>query len=463
MTPTAAQRRRLLWRAPALAAWAWHGRAQAAAVSVLDHGADPSGQRDSSAAFGRAIEAASLVRVPKGRYLLGDVRLRDGLQLQGDGPDSVLLQRSGSQYALWCDSGSADPADNLRGLRISDLQLRGSTELDGFSEHCHLLNLNGVSDCSVERVQFSAFRGDGLYLGSSNTYGLQRHNLGVTVRDCGFDGVNHGNRNAISVIDCDGLEVLNCSFRRVARDNMPGAIDVEPDAHDFHVVRNIRIRGNRFTDIGGNVAAVSLVVQTALAQPAEHIVVEGNRFDGARRLAFCFLQRGAVAAAAWPRSLAALDNEVGAGVERPFHLEGVRDVTIARNRFGASPRCALVGYDAPALPVYDLVVSDNRFDHTGRRDSCALRTYDLHRARFERNDWLDCGNAGPGAAAVELGRGDASGLVFQDNRFAAPDGLMRYAVRRTAGHRSGDAGSRFTGNRLDPGLQQQLPAPGPWR
>lgn len=429
-------------------------------VSVLSHGADPSGATDSSSAFARAVSVSNSVLVPRGRYVIGDVRLRAGLSLQGEGDDSVLLQRRESRYALWCDSGSTDTRRNLRGLRISGLHLRGSSDVDGFSEHRHLLNLNGVTDCTVARTRFSAFRGDAIYLGSSNTAGVARHNLAVVIRGCQFDGVNHENRNAISVIDCDGLEIADCSFQRVSRDNMPGAIDIEPDAHDFHVVRNIRIHGNRFSAIGGNVAAVSLVVPAALAQPAENIIVEHNAFNGARRLAFCFLQRGQVKSEARPRGLDAIDNEISAPVDRAFQLEGVRQVTISGNRFASTDRCALVGYDAPALPVEDLVVADNRFDRCGVHDTCALRTYALRHAGFERNEWIDCGNGGPGAAAVELGNGDSGGLAFRQNVFAAPNGLMRYAIRRAPGHRPTTEANTFTDNRLAAGLLNQLPIAG---
>jgi hypothetical protein len=426
-------------------------------VSVLRHGADPSGTSDSTLAFTRAIAASDSVFAPRGRYLVGDVELRAGLMLRGEGKLTQLVQRRGSRYALWCDSGSADPARSLRGVHISDLALQGTSDVDGFSEHRHLLNLNGVIGCTVARIGFSAFRGDAVYLGSSNTAGFRRHNIDVTIRDCHFDGVNRENRNAISVIDCDGLEIAGCSFQRVTRDDMPGAIDIEPDANDFHVVRNIRIRNNRFTDIGGNVAAVSLVVPIALKQTVENIRIERNFFSNLRSLAFCFVQRSRAPVSAWPHGLMALDNEVASSVDRPFQLEGVRQVTICRNRFGATARCALVGYENPALPVEDLLVAENRFDHCGRNEDCALRIYALHRARFERNEWIDCGNGGFGSAALELGPGESGGMVFERNAFAAPDGLMRYAIRRSRGHRQRSELNAFTDNRLAGGMSNQLP------
>jgi len=463
---TAAMRRRTILRIgiayPVWQAWpsAWaRGIELAAAAGELDvvaAGADPTGVYDSSAAFRRAIATSNSIFVPAGRFVIGDVTLRSGLSLRGAGQRSELAQRLGSQYGLWCDSGSPAISDNFRDISIRSLQLRGRCEVDGFSEHQHLLNLNGVTRCLVEGVTFTAFRGDAIYLGSSNQGATERHNRDVTIRECMFDGVNHLNRNAISVIDCDGLTIDACRFERVARPDMPGAIDLEPDANPFHVVRNVRITNNRFVDIGGNVGAISLVVPARMATPSAGIVVSHNEIRGTRRAAFCLLQRGVVDKASRPRGLEISHNSVLASADRPFHIEGVHQATIEDNRFVACHRSALVGYLPPALSVTELTMIGNRFEQCGWQDSAGLRVHDVLGARFERNEWIDCGNGGPGAAAVELAAGQSASLAFESNTFSTPLGLTRFAIRRSLAHRSVGADGHFRGNRIGAGMLNQF-------
>jgi len=63
-------------------------------IDVRDHGADPTGERDSTAAMQAAIDAADgVVWLPEGTYRLdGLLRVRrSGTVLRGDGPDRTLL------------------------------------------------------------------------------------------------------------------------------------------------------------------------------------------------------------------------------------------------------------------------------------------------------------------------------------------------------------------------------------
>lgn len=463
----ASTRRRVLLRigvaCPILQAWpspAWANSAATVAtapeLNVIAAGADPTGQSDSSAAFRRAIAASNAIFVPAGRFVIGDVALRSGLNLRGQGHSSELVQRSGSQYGLWCDSGSPAAADNLVDVSIGNLRLRGQADVDGFSEHRHLLNLNGVTRCMVQGVSFMAFRGDAIYLGSSNLGATERHNRDVKIRECSFDGVNYQNRNAISVIDCDGLLIDACRFERVARPDMPGAIDLEPNLEPFHVVRNIRITNNRFTDIGGGVGVISLVVPARMSTPSQAIVVSHNEIRGARCAAFCLLQRGVVDKASRPRGLEISHNTVLAGADRPFHIEGIHQTTIEGNRFVACLRSALVGHLPPALSVTELTITGNRFEQCGWQDTAALRVHDLLGARLERNEWIDCGNGGPGAAAIELGSGQSAALDVQGNTFSRPLGMTRYAVRRSRAHTTAGAPGQFRGNRVGVGMLNQF-------
>ncbi|MBU4538423.1 MAG: hypothetical protein KJ689_07570, partial [Bacteroidetes bacterium] len=78
-------------------------------------------------------------------------------------------------------------------------------------------------------------------------------------RNCRFDGVNKNNRQGISIYYSDGFTIDRCSFRNITRDDMPGAIDIEPD-RGMNVVRNGVISNCTFFNIGG-MGAIAVVQQ----------------------------------------------------------------------------------------------------------------------------------------------------------------------------------------------------------
>ena len=69
-----------------------------APVNVLDYGADPTGNNDSTAAFtaaqGAALYPRLLMYVPRGTYKLDNFRLKSGVVMQGEGYTSTIIQQA---------------------------------------------------------------------------------------------------------------------------------------------------------------------------------------------------------------------------------------------------------------------------------------------------------------------------------------------------------------------------------
>lgn len=432
--------------------------APAGAVSVREFGADPSGQRDSSEAFAQAIAKSDSVTIPEGTYLVGDVKLRTHLTLAGRGEGTILRQKPGARFALTCDSGSPDLASNLTGLVIKDLQLRGSCDTEGFSEFIHLLSLNGVTDASLSRVVFRGFRGDGLYIGSSNDGKAERHNLRVTVRDCVFDGINNENRNGISVIDCDGLVVEKCRFVNVSRANMPGAIDLEPNASAFHVIRNVRIAGNTFQSIGGGVGTVSMYISTALAAMPKNIVVEDNMIRNANSTAFSFMQNVPPSAGAPSQGIVVRRNQVSGKYQRPFVMRGVVGVELSDNRFSDATQSALIGYREARDVVREMTLRSNVFERCGSEGGVGVSVFTVKGLAFVENEWKDCGNGKPNSYAVDFNLGTSERVSFTRNRFLSPNGRTAFAVQKEAAHRFDAGANEFVDNVVDTRLRNAFDA-----
>lgn len=250
------------------------------------------GERDDSAAIRRALAAghrnlylpAGKGAGPNGDYLISmdareDSGLPPGTQVRGDAGQTVVrpVRPSGSPIF---DVLSRGPEQTVSGIRLEEMILRGWVSTHDFEEHAHLVRLNGVSDAVLRNLRIEGFQGDGVYLGSGLRQGDERHNLRVSIVGCHFDGITGNNRNAISVIDCDGLNIADSSARRVTRPGdgtprapatasqkrdrrfglaMPGALTFEPDKiGDFTLLRNVAVTNWSVEDCGGSAVALNL-------------------------------------------------------------------------------------------------------------------------------------------------------------------------------------------------------------
>lgn len=227
-------------------------------VSVKDFGAVGDGVTDATTAIQAALNSgATKVYVPAGTYRVGILYVNSNQEFFGDGAASVLQaldDTTNSQYIVATyaySGGTSNPADNKRNIYVHDLKLDGRRRDLGGQAFVHTMTINATSDMVVERVVFYDFRGDGCYVGSGTTGGIERHNLNVTFRDCMFDGVGKYNRNGLSVIDCDGIVVDACTFQNIGNPTLSqsvGGIDFEPNAN-YNIYRHAKVTNCVFKSI----------------------------------------------------------------------------------------------------------------------------------------------------------------------------------------------------------------------
>jgi hypothetical protein len=399
-------------------------------VSVLDFGADPTGAADSTTAIQNAISAGHAVYFPAGTYLCSTVTLDAGTMIYGDGPTSIIKQTgtiAASTGSIYANSGSA--VVQLDGIVIRDIRIEGTNiNSPTFSEFKHLVSLNGVKNAVIENVQFVGFQGDGLYLGSGNIGGQERHNLNVAIRSCTFDGVNAENRNGISVIDGDTVTIEECLFTNTTKVGMPGSIDCEPDANAFAVIRNVSIRGNRF--IGGNEAAIALLLQdqSFLTTPHENFLIEGNFIQKPKGFNF----NG--------ENISLTDNTIPYGVlflrnvikgsDTPFIIDGARGLTLQENTFEQSQFPAELGF---TTGNFDCSLIGNTFYRCGENNVSGTRGLYIRTAQritLENNSFVDCGRAdGTAGRSIEFVSGFSGSYIFlRNNEFSSPTGRTNYVI-----------------------------------
>jgi hypothetical protein len=248
-------------------------------VSITDFGASTSETAaNNTAAINAAIVAGSSVYIPAGTYTCNAITIQSGMTLYGDGAASVLSFPAG-QTGLYGLSASAGVY--LEDVTIKSLKLLGAVGASAFSEQVHLANLNGVRNLIVKDVEFVGFQGDGLYIGAHTTN--DRHNVNVKITNCLFDGVNKDNRNGVSCIDGDNVQISGCTFQNCTRSGMPGPIDFEPN-NVANVIRKIRVSNNHFQNTDSIQSCVNFVITYTLTTEPHTFTVSNNTFDVTTRM-----------------------------------------------------------------------------------------------------------------------------------------------------------------------------------
>jgi hypothetical protein len=404
------------------------------------------GMTDDTAALQAAIDAGRPVFLRGGTYAVTRLRLRAGLLLVGDGHATLAQRGTGSMLGAL----SAGPAEQLDGITLQDLTLQGQVESHGFAEHVHLLDLRGVRNARLQRCVLRGFRGDGLVLGGQAADGTARHNTNVLVIENEFDGISGDNRNGISVIDGDGIVIQRNLFQRCTRANMPGAIDVEPNAQPFHVVRNIFISSNRLRDIGGSVGAIAIVpARHRYDTPPSNFLVAHNIVDGCRAFAIAFVRMREPAGGldTLTHELRVRGNSI-VGARRGVGLTGVAGAVIENNRI-SDREGSMVGHVEPDQRADDVTVRGNHFERCGSGSGVGLSVHEARRLLLQDNHFDDCGHGGPGSHALDFRAGSSDGVALVGNRFSAAGGRTRVAIQREANHRWTPSRNRFDGNELN--------------
>lgn len=398
-----------------------------APANVRDYGAVGDGVADDTAAIRAAMAAANTVYFPAGTYLIKGtgVSSTDGLQLKsnqtvyGDGAASILKQDPGCQFIMSANQGTGgttNPANNMVNILVRDIAFLCSSGV--FSEQQHFLNLNAVSNVVVERCTFQGFMGDGIYLGSSNVAGVERHNQNITVRDCVFNGVNNQNRNGISIIDGDTVLIERNVFTNVSKSGMPGCIDLEPNADTFPIVKNITIRGNRMEGSqGGGIALLLAFVTIPGAATPINIRISDNYISAC--LSGITLDAFAAPTEATGNCNWLIDhNTITASTSSMIIVNGCSGVTFANNQFINNPFRGEIGY---TKSNYNVTFLNNIFKDNGRTstDCLWIRTNTL--LTFDSNVFCDNGaSVGAGRDINFLAGATGSQIYLRNNVFTSP-------------------------------------------
>ncbi|WPZ24857.1 hypothetical protein UM399_11855 [Sulfitobacter pontiacus] len=337
------------------------------------------------------------------------------------------------------DSGSDDLFEN--GPIFKGATFMGAEITPTFSEQKHLITLHGVEWFSFHESQFVGWRGDAIYIGSSDTGGTtERHNRNGFISECLFNGVNRANRNAISLIDIDTIWITKNIFQNCSAPNMPGPIDFEPNGNGFHVIRNIWVTENRFIDCGGNVGLISVYVAAALSAGMEapyNINIHDNVQEGSFQTsasAFIFISGAGneptETSDDWGISVT---GNKGRNGNCPIYLASCKGADFSGNVFKDYKLNSFIGPLTSTSLVRDVSIRD-RFIRCGSTVDSALDVFNVSGLDLSGTVFEDCGNGINPAAAINFKSGASEKVKLNKIKVTSPTGKTLRAVVKDAGH-----------------------------
>jgi hypothetical protein len=354
--------------------------------------------------------------------------------IDGAGVGSIINQVSITDKASFKFKSSADGVF-IEGLRISRVAFRCLTGT--FFEQQHLLEMDGVRDVLIDDVLFYGFRGDAIYLGAGTGVD-QRHNENVRITNSTFDGVNNANRNAISVVDGDGIWIDHNRFLRctqTAGTPMPGPIDFEPNANAWHILRNVTVEQNRFRACGGNVGEIGVPVPSAVTAAPRNFLIRDNDSDGyvGTGSFFSWNTQRTPTSSSDDGQIQVIGNHVRNG-NRPFSYYDGNGITHERNVWQDMKQAAFLADPAGATSVRNGLFKDEKFIRCGNVGKVGLSVFNATLLNFKNQEFADCGTGAAGSYAIDFGAGSSSQISFDGLRVTAPTAKTLVAIQKEAGH-----------------------------
>lgn len=239
------------------------------------------GKTDDTVAIQHSVNNYKNIALPKGKCVVTrSIIVSSKVNIYGESAnDSLILQL-----------GSPPEANSLftffeksSGSTLKNITLQGLSSTRELTEHQHLIKILGASNIDLEGNIFKSFRGDGIYIGKNKSSINQDINISENL----FDGVNNNNRNAISIITGKNIKILNNVFKNTTKQNMPGAIDIEPNSNSDEI-ENIIITDNKFYNIGGYSAISIYFTRKTRIKPSNYVIANNiiNTLDNTKSIAF---------------------------------------------------------------------------------------------------------------------------------------------------------------------------------
>ncbi len=365
---------------------------------------------------------------------------------RGEDWTALIKKTVAAKNAFKCDSGA--PNVFIDNIVIENLAFEGLSVDIGFSEHAHILNLSGITNSTIRRCKFTEFEGDGIYIGSGVS--VERHNKNVTIEHNFFDGVNNTCRNAITVIDGDGVYIEHNKIINASYNPMPGPICIEPNNNAYHIVKDIHIYKNHIeiTTLSANYAINVRSKPLVTAGNMHGIFIRDNfiRGQGSGYGRAFYINQNVTIDSSSPWMNVVVENNDIHNIDHPFYVPAARGVKFINNTWRNCNFAGILGAVPVAVGVRDVEFIDNDFISCER-----LWVVIGNKVKFKGNSFIGGTDAD---ALLFYAGGNSSYVALEDNYFEKGAGSMTNAIQIDAGHTLSYMTNKVTGNRLNADLTE---------
>ena len=416
------------------------------AVNVKWFGAVGDGVTDDTTVIQNTITYASIsggsVYVPKGTYPATSLQMVSNVNMYGDGYDSILLRKDLTATNILMNIFGVDniPANNIKGIKVSNLHLRGkSTDkgLGNVDEGHHLVMVQGGTNISFDNCTFTNWEGVAVAVRAGNNGWFNKN---VTITNCIFDGEIKYCQNAIAVLSVDKMLIDNNRFYRCTAPDQPAAIDIEPNPQDasYAELFDITISNNQFDDIGGNVGAICMYLPIAFEDfnyPPKNITIRNNTIKNSFAGIVLKQHQTSDASKFFPESNIKIEgNYISNTASVGLWLYGLKGVTVNNNTFEDTADSARVGWTTDSRAVYDVSFSRNTFRRCGTTSGIGLGIYRSAKIFLDANDFIDCGvSNGTYGVGIDFSSGNTEEVALTRNWFQSPEGKTTAAITANGG------------------------------
>lgn len=428
-------------------------------ISVLDFGAvgdwDPVNKvgTDDTNSFKNAMTALKLLgggslHIPAGNYLVRAVEIPSNVHIYGDGWASSLWQVEEPWNSTVVCFGTnltnlnrPDFSQNTTDILIENIAFRRKnrdTHTSGtdVAQYRHLVSINATTRFAFEGCLFEGFNGDGIYIaGGVGTN--EGHNFYGRVNRCVFEGIDMQNRNGVSIIDCEGLEISQSFFRACSSPYQPGPIDIEPNANTFHRIRDININNCRFVACGGGSAGLCIAIpDVAYGVRPTGITFKDNIIDGASHTT----SRSAIRIMWGGLSLASQNLDVTISgnkitrCQRPFDISGTSNVRLLDNHFWDITNPAIIGVADTNRRCKNTVLDGNIFRDVGANEGACIAIFHVEDLLISNNQFRNIGKTtapASGEVLIFKAGGIGSSIRIVDNTFINEGATITSAISST--------------------------------
>jgi hypothetical protein len=347
-----------------------------------------------------SLNLGGKIYVPVGRYYInysqGLFISKDGTEISGVYGKSIFVAGKRSRRANGYHFRTLNVVDferlNVENVILRNIAFERIAEdwIDEFDQFYHHINIAGASQLLIERLMFYGCLGDAICIGGHNSLNEELnakvHNKNISLFDCLIDGRNNENRNAVSIIDGDNVQVRRNQIYNFTRDDMPGAIDVEPNLESDYIIKNIFIEENQFYNVGGMAGIIGCYGsnQGKTIEP-HNIFIRNNRAlkGGVKKNRFglfCdFKATTKDSSANTPLNNIVIEgNKFEEDVcENLFLFYGVKGLSLRNNEFSDFEKGGFISFassDPESLYVVDVTIDGNLFQN-GKSSPCIRLSY----------------------------------------------------------------------------------------